>query len=406
MAFFGIALLLLPGGPTSHSQLRIPFNLHESSQCNVSKNSELKDLLRQVILLIWDEVPMQHCFCFEVVDWMLQDIQNNNRLFGGPPVIMGGDFAQILPVVRRGTRATIVGACIQRSFIWPRLSVLFLRQNMRLLHNENSREFGTWLQILSHNPQWRNCISLPPFLRQTSQINVFYKSVFPWEELQQAGNNPGFFRDRVILTFWNDVVAKFNKSLLIKLPGEVHTYDSVDSVDINEDETDHTPQIFLPSQTSSGLPPSRLNLKVGAPIILLRNLHPASGECNGTRMIITRLGRRCIEARILGGEFHGQLRLIPRIKLTTTKSDMPYILSRRQYPIRLCFAMTVNKSQGQSLKTVGVDLRTSAFTHGQLYVALSQVTSAQRVTVLFSENGDGKANNVVYPEVLLRPPQP
>ena len=236
-------------------------------------------------------------------------------------------------------------------------------------------------------------------------MNDFYNKVFPLEELQHAGNNPGFFRDRVILTFRNDVVAEFNESLLMKLPGEVHTYDSVDSVDINEDETDHIPQEFLRSQTPSGLPPSRLNLKVGAPIILFRNLYPASGECNGTRMIITRLGRRCIEARILGGEFHGQLRLIPRIKLTTTESDMPYILSRRQYPIRLCFAMTVNKSQGQSLKTVGVDLRTSAFTHGQLYVALSRVTSAQGVTVLLSENGDGKTNNVVYPEVLLQPPQ-
>ena len=67
--------------------------------------------------------------------------------------------------------------------------------------------------------------------------------------------------------------------------------------------------------------------------------------------------------------------------------------------------MTVKKSQGQSLKTVGVDLRMSAFTHGQLYVALSRVTSAQGVTVLLAENGDGKTNNVVYPEVLLRPPQ-
>ena len=111
--------------------------------------------------------------------------------------------------------------------------------------------------------------------------------VFPLEELQHAGNNPGFFRDRVILPFRNNVVAEFNESLLMKLPGEVHTYDSVDSDDINENETDHIPQEFLRSQTPSGLPPSRLNLKVGAPIILLRNLYPASGECNGTRMIIT-----------------------------------------------------------------------------------------------------------------------
>ena len=77
-------------------------------------------------------------------------------------------------------------------------------------------------------------------------------------------------------------MAEFNYSLLMKLPGEVHIYDSVDSVDINEDETDHIPQEFLQSQTPSGLPPSRLNLKVGASIILLRNLYSASGECNGT----------------------------------------------------------------------------------------------------------------------------
>lgn len=107
---------------------------------------------------------------------------------------------------------------------------------------------------------------------------------------------------------------------------------------------------------------------------------------------------------MLGGEFNGQLRLIPRIKLTTTENDLPYILTRRQYPIRLCFAMTVNKSQGQSLKTVGVDLRTSAFTHGQLYVALSRVTTLQGITILMAENSDGKTNNVIYLEVLLRPP--
>lgn len=69
----------------------------------------------------------------------------------------------------------------------------------------------------------------------------------------------------------------------------------------------------------SGLPVSRLNLKVGASIILLQNLYPASRECNGTKMIIIQLGQRYIEVRIFGGEFHDQLYIIPRIKLTTTK---------------------------------------------------------------------------------------
>ena len=111
--------------------------------------------------------------------------------------------------------------------------------------------------------------------------------IFPLEELQHAGNNLGFFRDRFILTFRNDVVAEFNESLLMKLPGEIHTYNSIDSANIKEDETDHIPQEFLQSQTPSGLLSSRLNLKVGAFIILFRKLYPASGKCNGTRMIIT-----------------------------------------------------------------------------------------------------------------------
>ena len=72
-------------------------------------------------------------------------------------------------------------------------------------------------------------------------MNNFYKSVFSLRELQQAWNNPVFFRDRVILTFRNNVVVEFNESLLTKLPGDVHTYNFVDSMDINEDGTDHIP---------------------------------------------------------------------------------------------------------------------------------------------------------------------
>jgi len=93
--------------------------------------------------------------------------------------------------------------------------------------------------------------------------------------------------------------------------------------------------------------------------------------------------------------------LLPRIKLTTTEEDLPFIFERTQFPVHLCFAMTVNKSQGQSLEQVGVDLRTPAFTHGQLYVALSRVTSLDGLTLLPSEQSPTLTDNVVYPEVLL-----
>ena len=118
-------------------------------------------------------------------------------------------------------------------------------------------------------------------------------------------------------------------------------------------------------------------------------------------MVVTHIGRRCIEARILGGRFHDQLRLIPRIKLTSTEGELPYILTRLQFPLRLCFAMTVNKSQGQSFNHVGVDLRIPAFTHGQLYVALSRVTDLSNLSILLPPNADPTTENIVYPEVLL-----
>jgi hypothetical protein len=78
---------------------------------------------------------------------------------------------------------------------------------------------------------------------------------------------------------------------------------------------------------------------------------------------------------ILGGQFDGENRYIPRILLTNEMKGGGWIHCRRQFPVRLCFAMTINKSQGQSVRTVGVDLHSPVFTHGQLNVAFTRVTA-------------------------------
>ncbi len=159
---------------------------------------------------------------------------------------------------------------------------------------------------------------------------------------------------------------------------------------------------YLHSLSPAGLPLAQLQLKLGVPMILLRNLDPKQGLCNGTRLTITRLGQRRLEGRILTGSFAGPVKLIPRIKLTTTEGEFHFTLSRKQYPVRLCFAMTVHKVQGQSLSTVGLDLHTSAFTHSQLYVALSRVTDVSKLSVFFHEDHTQQTTeNVVYLEVLL-----
>jgi len=108
VASTGIAALLLPDGRTSHSQFRIPLELTSLSICSVTKQSRIGKLLARVDLVIWDEVPMQHKHCFTAVYRLLVDMRSitglREPLFGGVPVIFGGDFAQILPVVVNGSR--------------------------------------------------------------------------------------------------------------------------------------------------------------------------------------------------------------------------------------------------------------------------------------------------------------
>ena len=119
-------------------------------------------------------------------------------------------------------------------------------------------------------------------------------------------------------------------------------------------------------------------------------------------MTVTRMQRWCIEVQILGGTFDGTVKILPQIMLSTTEGELPFILTRKQFPIRLSFAMTVNKAQGQSLDIVGIDLREPAFIHGQLYVALSRATTLQGLKVLQLVEHNRITQNIVYPEVLIQ----
>src|SRR6201999_3091009 len=114
----------------------IPIIVNESTTCNIPKNSHLAALIRSTDLIIWDKAPMQHRHLHEAVDRSFQDICSDNRLFGGIPIVFGGDFQQILPVIERGSRAQTVGACMQHSLLWHSIKVLLLIQNMHLNTND------------------------------------------------------------------------------------------------------------------------------------------------------------------------------------------------------------------------------------------------------------------------------
>jgi ATP-dependent DNA helicase PIF1 len=184
--------------------------------------------------------------------------------------------------------------------------------------------------------------------------------------------------------------------------GEAKVCRSVDSLHEPGENAGLYPVEFLNSITPSGLPHHELKVKLGTPVMLIRNLNVAAGLANGTRLSVVRMHRFFLECRIVNGSHAGNIVFIPRITLLSTESELPFTVKRLQFPIRLAFAMTINKSQGQSLDSVGIYLKNPVFSHGQLYVAFSRASSFTAVRIMGAKKRGNKfyTVNIVYGEII------
>jgi ATP-dependent DNA helicase PIF1 len=204
---------------------------------------------------------------------------------------------------------------------------------MRLGQNPEEANFAKWQLEVGHGQHTDEDanITLPPyFCCPHNTVESLIDSVYPG--ISHLPHPPDHhFTQHCILSACNDDVDHLNEKILNDFPGEERVYLSADSIKENTSDPEAVlmyPTEYLHMITVFGLPLHKLTLKVGSPVMVLRNLNPAEGVCNGTRGIITRITNRVLELHLLEGDHDGQLVFLLRIKCYPSNAQIPFQLCR------------------------------------------------------------------------------
>ena len=435
MATTGIAANLLPQGRTCHSRLNVPVQLTAESLLKIKPKSPEAELIRESSIFIVDEVTMGHKHLFECIDRSFRDIRNcQDKPFGGAIFIVSGDWRQCLPVIPMARRAEITNATLKCSHLWENVQVFKLTTNMRIINaGQDNKKFAQYLKDIGegkieiNTDQGEYSIKIPEeFKSKASTLKEFVLEVF--EDIKQKvkdgvacqGVREEFDKfikwmvSRAIIVPRNDDAEEINRLVMDELDTPAMVYRSADRLVHQEQAPKYTDE-FLNGLSPSSVPPHVMVLKEGSMIMLMRNMDAKRGHVNGARYIVRKLKPHVILAELAEGPYKGNEVAIPRFIFIPEDPRIPIEWHRKQFPVKPCFAITSNKSQGQTLQKIGIYVKNDFFGHGQLYVAMSRVGNPQCLQFFKPPplNNDKKkksavqdlplyVSNVVYPEVLSK----
>ena len=370
IAASALAATLIPNGKTAHSALKIPVEIHDYSYCSWELKEQIE--LRNVDVIFWDEISMVDIEVIDCVDRSLQRLMDNDLKFGGKVIGLLGDFRQLTPIVKGG-RGDLHSALLADWF--DQIPILEFTFNFRSGNDDCFKQF-----LSDVGNEKIDQIDIP--IDSTVQnVDALIDAVYGNDVTAESNCR------NMILAYTLDQCALINDKVFAKIPGEVGY--SVASDDLSEcRQPDEYPPEYVQSVHIPRVPPASLMLKMKARYMIIRNCNPPA-ICNGVLAELISFTRYILKMKLLTGPGKHQVIYLPRcsFKINTEESGFPFSFTRRQFPIMPAYAVTVHKSQGQTLCKVGIVADTDAFAHGQVYVALSRVRGWSNIT-FFSPRGE------------------
>jgi hypothetical protein len=354
------------GGMTLHSLFQLPFGIYlpafngQQSALQITTRATLfqhlhfsqgkRDLLKELDLLIIDEVSMVRCDMLDAVDAILRTVRRNQKPFGGVQVLFIGDLYQLSPVAKN--------------------------EEWALLKEHYESPFFFHSKVMEEAPPL--CIELTKIYRQNEQtfidlLNNIRNNEVEEHDLQLLNDRLHTKQEEgaVVLTTHNAKADTINEAALRKLPGKLFTF--------NAEVVGDFPDRNYPTEET-------LTLKKGARIMFIKN--DSSEEklyYNGKMATVTHVDEDAIEAEFDAGstidipkEVWRNIRYEYNAQTDTIEEEE--LGSFTQYPIRLAWAITIHKSQGLTFQKASIDAG-SSFAPGQVYVALSRCTSLDGLTL-------------------------
>lgn len=342
----GVAALNV-GGQTIHSLFKLKPSVQNPEDI-YKMNSETREVLKRIDTLIIDEISMVRVDLFEMINKKLQFANKNKLPFGGKQIIMFGDLYQIPPVVSDSQISRYLEDIYKGIFFFNAPS---FKDNFKCYE---------LLKIFRQKD--------PKFIKILNRIRTNNFTIKDLEKLNKR-YAPSIEKEGMLtLVTTNRRASEINKEKLNKISKKEYSYYASINGEITKSE--------YPTD-------SVLNLKVGAQVIMLKNdkldiegMRSKKRWVNGTLATISYLNKNIIKVLINGVEHTLDKDSWGKYKYYYDSNNKKLSKKRIgefiQYPIKLAWAITIHKAQGQTYENIMIDLTGGAFVSGQVYVAISR----------------------------------